>query len=65
MVDPLLRGEALGYLPQLAGQFRLAGITVLGHVAGQHALDVAVEDRRPQAQADAGYGAGRGAANAR
>ena len=65
MVDALLRGEALGHLPQLSGDLRLAGLTVLGNVAGQHALDVAVKDRFAQVQADAGDGARRGTATAR
>src|SRR5690606_9945925 len=63
VVDPLLRREALGDFPQLPGDFRLARIAVLGDVACQHALDVAVEDGRAQSHGQAGDGASGGAAD--
>src|SRR5690606_6281158 len=64
VVDALLRRETFGDLPELPGHFRLARVAALGNIAGQHALDVAVEDGRAQAHAQAGNGAGGGATDA-
>ncbi|MNI40679.1 hypothetical protein D3C73_949120 [compost metagenome] len=63
-VDPIMRREALSIRPELFGDLRLAGITLLRGKARQHAFDVAVEDRRAQAHADAGDRAGGGQADA-
>ena len=53
-VDAVVGGEAFGGGPQLFGHFGLARIPLLRGVAGQHAFDVAVQDRGAQAHADAG-----------
>ncbi|MCY1445334.1 hypothetical protein D9M71_618440 [compost metagenome] len=58
-------GEALGHFPELLRHLGFARVAVLGDVAGQDALDVAVEDRRAQAHGQAGDGAGGGAADTR
>ena len=64
VVDPCVRGEALGGFPQRPGHLRFAGIAVLRQVARQYALDVAVEDRCAQAHRQAGDGSSGGAADA-
>jgi len=56
-------GEALGSGPQLFGHLGFARVALLRRVAGQHPLDVAVQDRRPQAHAQAGNCTGCGQAD--
>src|SRR5690606_24148039 len=58
-------GKLLRQLPQLAVDGSGAGPAGDGAVPGQHPLDVAVENRRPQAKGDADDGPGCGAANSR
>ncbi|MCY1182021.1 hypothetical protein D9M73_225580 [compost metagenome] len=64
-VDAGLRRKALSVGPELFGDLRLAGVALLRGKARQHPFDVAVEDRRAQAHADAGNGAGGGQADPR
>ncbi|MNP15218.1 hypothetical protein D3C76_1075660 [compost metagenome] len=63
-VDPIVRRKALSVGPELFGDLRLAWVTLLCGKTRQHALDVAVEDGRAQAHADAGDRAGRRQADA-
>ncbi len=63
-VDAIVWREALSGRPELLGDLGLAWVALLRGKARQHALDVAVEDRRTQAHAQAGDGAGSGQADA-
>src|SRR5690554_7910676 len=64
MVEALLRGITLGNLPE-AVMYRLLPRPALHRmVAGQYPFDIAIQDRRPQAHAQAGDGAGSGTADA-
>src|SRR5690554_8177914 len=64
MVEALLRGIALGNLPEPV-MYRLLPRPALHRmVAGQYPFDIAIQDRRPQAHAQAGDSAGSGTADA-
>ena len=64
--EPRLAGQQLrGLLPQAALVRHLRQIAIKAQIAGQHPLDIAIQDGHPLAKAQRRNGRGRGAANAR